>query len=792
MTLITHNHLNKDNVLETNDDGSLVIFGSLNDMNENDRPKIMKKVSSLKTSLTNKMKPQKELASHLDKIKASYKESNPPSYESTGRSELQNDMRQAVLNTLMLSKKLKEVFIEKVIYNAFNHYANPTCTIFKNNNCIIELQLLNHTNDSDTRNQFMISKSSIDTVFSKRYYANSISSYTKRKSSIVTSVIEELNSMKQHLADDTKTLNSANSTSDKSNNLFVDKYLNTNIFESPETSKTRMNILENSSPLDTDWKISNHKTLNDEYEVALNRNPKVILFPTVNCKNPSSNNQFLQSIRRLSQMSSDNNENSIEEENYPDTAENEQSTVLVREQSRYSDLSDNDTREIDNNKYEIDSLKNKKSVLKGNIKIRNSHPSHALLFSNLKVKLCGYKLIYVHSVLIENSDNAAKKYNNLSADTESVRGLRITNPFVTKEIDILAKYDGFLCVLHEKDVSFEYVLDSAEFPSTLDCQYGKIEYRLELYSNIVNLGNVILTENVTILKTLEPEVCNLIDQNDSVYKLNNSLKVNNKRSTDNGQVYKLRYKDLQHFGFKIQTLIDEDEYLKKDHFSRYIKKHQSCWQNVDYLESELRQPKILYDIFLSSKTIIMNEPFQFYFAIKKALNCRNKWFITECTLTLEQHYCFPYTKEIYNKDYEHAKIDRKKYKKIFVHNVCELKPKLKEEKESILIENAVISSDLAFYHGLFDGYKDYYKRNTLDTIIPHYDELNTLNPEVNNEIKRLISVTHKLRLNISLECDRSAVEKKGVKLKKQFSMSLPVYVITSSMYSTMILPAYIE
>lgn len=83
-------------------------------------------------------------------------------------------------------------------------------------------------------------------------------------------------------------------------------------------------------------------------------------------------------------------------------------------------------------------------------------------------------------------------------------------------------------------------------------------------------------------------------------------------------------------------------------------------------------------------------------------------------------------------------------------------------------------------------------KNTMDNIIPHYDELNTLKPEVNKEIKRLISVTHKLRINIGLECDRSAVEKKGVKLKKQFSMSLPVYVITSSMYSTMILPEYIE
>jgi hypothetical protein len=793
MSLITHNHLNKDSILETNNDGSLIIFGSLNDLNENVGPKIMKKVSSLKTSFTNKIKPQKELASNLDKIKANYKESKPPSYENTSGFELQNDMSQAILNTLLISKKLKEVSIEKVIYNAFNHYANPTCTRFKNKECDIELQLLNHTNDPNTRNHSVVSKSSIDTVFSKRNHANSISSYTKRKSSIVTSVIEELNSMKQLLADDTKTLNSANSANDsKNNNLFVDKYLNTTIFESPETSENRLDLPDGSSPLDTDLEISNHKTLNDEYEVALNKNPNVILFPTVNCKNPSSNNQFLQSIRRLSQMSSDENANFIEDESYPDNEDNDESTALVREQSRYSDVSDNDTREIDNSKNEITLLKNKKSILKGKIKIKDPHSSHALLFSNLKVKLCGYKLIYDHSVLIDDSDNVVKKYNNLSPDTESVRGLRITKPFVTKEIDILTNHDGVLCVLDEKDIFFEYVLDSTEFPSTLDCQYGKIEYRLELYSNIVNVGNVILTENVTILKTLEPKVCNLIDQNDSVYKLNNSLNVNNKRSTDNGQIYKLRYKDLQQFGFNIQSLVDEDEYLKKEHLFNYMKEHQSCLKNADYLESELRQPKIFYDIFLSSKTIIMNEPFQFYFAIKKALHCKNRWFITECTLTLEQHYCFPYTKEVYNKDYEHSKIDKKKYKKIFVHSVCELKPKLKEEKESVLIEDAVISSDLAFYNGLFDEYKDYYKKNTMDNIIPHYDELNTLKPEVNKEIKRLISVTHKLRINIGLECDRSAVEKKGVKLKKQFSMSLPVYVITSSMYSTMILPEYIE
>lgn len=792
MSLITYHSLNKDCILENNDDGSLIIFGSLNDLDENVGPKIMKKVSSLKTSLTNKIKPQKELALNLNKLKTNYIKSKPPNYENISHFELQNDMNQIIMNTLMMSKKLNEAPIEKIIYNAFNHYANPTCTRFKNKACDIELFLLNHTNDPSTKNHSLISKSSIDTVFSMRNHANSISSYTKRKSSIVTSVIEELNSMKQLLADDTNTLNSTSSPSDnKQENLFVDKYFNTNIFDSGETSNISLDIQENTSPLDTESQVSNKK-LNDEYEIALNKNPKVILFPTVNCKNPSSNNQFLQSIRRLSQMSSDETANFIEDENYAENDDNDESTALVREQSRYSDVSESDTREIETNKDEITLLKNKRSMLKGKIKIKNAHPSHALLFSNLKIKMCGYKLIYDHSVLIESNNDVVKKYNNLSADTESIGGLRITKPFVTKEIDILEKYDGFLCVLDEKDISFEYVLDSTEFPSTLDCQYGKIEYRLEVYLNIVNVGNVILTDDVIILKTLEPEVCNLIDQNDSVYKLNNSLNVNNKRSTDNGQTYKLRYKGMQHFGFNIHNLIDEDDFLKKDYFNNYMKEHKSCWNNIEYFESELRQPKIFYDIFLSSKTIIMNEPFQFYFAIKRAPNCKNKWFLTECTLTLEQHYCFPYTKEVYNKDYENLKIDKKKYKKIFVHNVCQAKPKLKEEKESIFLADAVISSDLAFYRGLFDEHKDYYKRNSVDTIMPHYDELNTLKPEINDEIKRLISVTHKLRINIGLECDRSAVEKKGVKLKKQFSMSIPVYVITSSMYSTMILPEYIS
>ena len=76
--------------------------------------------------------------------------------------------------------------------------------------------------------------------------------------------------------------------------------------------------------------------------------------------------------------------------------------------------------------------------------------------------------------------------------------------------------------------------------------------------------------------------------------------------------------------------------------------------------------------------------------------------------------------------------------------------------------------------------------------MPHYDELNTLKPEVNDEIQNMISVSHKLRIGISMESDRSEVEEKGVKLKKQFSMSIPVYVITSSMHSTMILPEYIK
>lgn len=308
----------------------------------------------------------------------------------------------------------------------------------------------------------------------------------------------------------------------------------------------------------------------------------------------------------------------------------------------------------------------------------------------------------------------------------------------------------------------------------------------------MNIGNVVLTDRVVILKTLEPEVCNLIDQNDCVYKLNNALNVNNKRSVDSGQTYKLRYKDMDHFGFNIKNLIEEDDYVKKDPLKKYIKEHCKDLQEANYLTDELRQPKLFYDIFLSSKTIILNEPFQIYFSIKKALNCKNDWFITECSLTLEQQYCFPYTKKIVNKDYENATINKKKYKKIFVHSILQTKPKLSEKKESVLIAEAEVKSDLAIYDGIFEEHKEHIKKNNADSIMPHYDELNILKPEVNDEIQNLISVSHKLRISITVECDRSGVESKGVKLKKQFSLSIPVYVITSSMFSTMILPEYIK
>lgn len=800
MCLITYHDIDKKSILKTDENNSMTIFGSMIDLDEHLKPKIMKTVNVFKNSLTTKNKCHKDIVNNLKVLMTYDIASKPPQYNHINNCELKNDMNQTLINTLQLSKKAKEYSVKKILYNACNHIFNPPCTRFENKHFSIELKLIKDFNSPETTNHSLISKSSVDTVFSKRVHANSISSYTKRKSSVVTSVIEELNNMKELQQTDDLAISlklKKSNSQQKSENLFTDRYFNTNIFNSNQSSRPSLNLQDTrKSQSPTDFNIMDFaysQTLNEEYDTALNKDPRVVLFPTVTCKNPSSNTHTLDSVRRLSQLAADDNANFVEDESDRDDESNQSSSGLLRVQSRYSDTSNNEVREDDvSDRIAKTILKSKVSMLKGSIQLNNKSDTQALLLSNLKIKLCGYKLIYGHLVLIEEINEKSTRFDNLSAATESVNGLRVTKPFITKELDLLQNTNGSLVVRNNKEICFEFLIDSTEFPSTLNCQYGKIEYRLEVYSNLVNIGNVILNDLIVIHKTLEPEVCNLIDQNDSVYKLNNALNVNNKRSTNNGQTYNLRYTDLEKSGFDISNLIEEDDYLKKDWLNKYIKEHCKDPKEINYLKDELRQPKIFYDVFLSSKTIILNEPFQLFFSIKKALNCNNDWFITECSLTLEQHYCFPVTKKIINKDYENAKIEKKKYKKIFFHNVQHLKPKLSEKRESIYVEDAVIHSDLSFYEEIFNEHKEYIRKNSADSIMPHYDELNTLKPEVNDEIQNMISVSHKLRIGISMESDRSEVEEKGVKLKKQFSMSIPVYVITSSMHSTMILPEYIK
>lgn len=758
---------------------------------------------------------QNEIIENLVEIASYYRKnannSAPPLYESLSNStenkqeKCQRDIEQLILNTLLLYTKQKQYIIDKIYYNCFNNLDNPAQNSYCDKKINVSMGL---EKDSIANKPQSITNHS----------ENKLSNYNRRRSSIVSSVINDLDannyilghtnneSLKEFMTEHDTNISTTNSnessvfsiSGDSTNGLTENNYAPTLITESSSSCRNTdksiyflnskpTNKLSYFNSIDEELDFNfQPKKLNIQYEKALNTDPRVIVLPSVMCKSPSEDSQRHRDIRRL--LSAEMNADQINEprDNHPEfdynssECESEDDSIsdsngLLRVNSRFVE---NSPRSEEQNLV----LTGKDFLLRGFVNIKNNSKLPCLLCNNVKIMLCGYKLSYDHCVL-NSSVDSSQIFENLSVITESVNGLRVTKPFIKKEVNLLKDQD-YCIILDEKTLKFEILIDSREFPSTLNCKYGKIEYRLECYINAVNISNVILNEKIVIIKSLEPSMSNLINQNDSILKQNNPLTVYNK-FLEHSQ-WKVRHKYFDFDKEPLSQLIDEDEYLDGSHWERLALKY----PNLVIPDSTIKclsESKILYDVFLPSKTIVFNEPFEFYFKIALTPQCVNDWNIIDCTLCLEQHYCFPYTTKL-NKKGERYKTDRMKYKKVFLYPLLTQKHSIHDKVKSVCFSDAVVKSDLAIYDSVFKDSKDVDITDTLDKIVPHYDELNTLYPDSNKIIKNIINVSHKLKINFTVECLPTSLNKH--RLKKQFSMSLPVFLITSYTLSTMTLPTY--
>ncbi|XBW34868.1 hypothetical protein QEN19_000435 [Hanseniaspora menglaensis] len=820
MSVINFVNLNKKSYIcdENNPsevEGELEIVGKLRSNSSNAGTKIIKKFNFFKGGNSIHEKNNTEILENLKNIASYYQTielpSSLPLYSdvvSSSDFKFQKEQRnidQLISNTFLLANKENQRIISKLYYNSFNYVDNPVTTSF-----------------SDKKIKVLMSLSDDSRLVEQRKNSSLLNTtYNSRRSSIVSSVINDLQadinksllcsdlSLKQSMCDQGQYLKISRNSSLSSNESASIKKLTANHYnvintksepknqygeynnctfstleQKPQVSETKLSM--NSPALN----FKNQK-LNIEYETALNTDPSVVVLPSVVCKNPSEDGQRHRDLRRLSLAKTistqaneieivniDNNgfTNSDTESDMDDT--DLENNGLLRINSLFSEnasvTSNSDLK-----------LTGKKHLLRGSVTIENTFNLPCLLINNFKVMLCGYKLQYDHFVL----QGALEKdiiYENIIAETESLNGLRITKPFIKKEVNFLQDRN-YTIVVNKKTFEFEILIDSREFPSTLNCQFGKIEYRLECYINAINIGNIILNNKIVIIKSLEPSMSNLINQNDSVLRHNSFLTVFNK--VLEGHQWKIRYKQFNYKKESLSLLLSEDEYLDSSSWEKMLLKDSSIIVQPKIME-QLQKPKLLYDLFLVSKTIVLNEPFEFYFKIKHSDNCVNDWNITECSMILEQHYVFPYTSKL-DENHKKCKSHKMKYKKVFSYTLVSRKYDTKSKTKDIYIPDLKVQSDLAIYDSVFHNHQDVGNNHLLDRIVPHYDELNTLYPETNKLMKNIISISHRIKINFSVET-KVVSGLKEKRLKKQFSISLPVFLITSYTLSTMTLPLYEE
>ncbi|OBA27316.1 hypothetical protein HANVADRAFT_52349 [Hanseniaspora valbyensis NRRL Y-1626] len=774
------------------DTGHLDVVGKLNQSTNSTRSKIIKKINIFKKE-TKPPSPNFhiDIKENLQKIASYYEQYNKstsslPLYIDIDQEvETKNkaDIEQLISNTFLLAKNEKQFVIDKFFYNCFNNIENPIMNSYSDKNISVSMNLMQDTDLLERK----CSVSGASNVQSSR-------NYNERRSSIVSSVINDLNTndltvnqnnnellkyfMMNH--DENISINDSNASSvltsdtDDVTRITEHGYSSPTILSDNNSShKTafKNNFASNSRPSSkssnnrslTKYSFYNHKPLelNLKYETALNSDPRVITLPSIMCKSPSEDSQRHRDMRRLisdeynmtqsSETSNDNDNNNsgiiISSSNNSDYDFDQgnlssESNGILRVNSRFGE---NNALEEESNF----SLTGKSHLLRGSINIKNKHKLPCLLVNNIKVMLCGYKLSYEHLILNDKLPQSSIN-ESFSAKPESINGLRITKPFIKKEVDLLDE-KGYTVILNEKTFSIEILIDSREFPANFSCAYGKIEYRLECYINAINVGNIIVNDKIVIIKSLEPSMSNLIDQNDSVFKKDNQLTVCNKILE----------------GYQWRARLPED------------------------IVKQLETPKLLYDVFLPSKTIIFNEPFQFYFKLKPTEACINDWNVTECILCLEQHYCFPRTTKV-NEKGEKCKTDTMKYKKVFLYQLLSEKYSLEQKIKTVCFDNVKVESDLAIYDSVFTEHKEPDPVDFMNKIVPHYDELNTLYPETNKMMKGLLNISHKLKIIFSIETICHSKEKGNQRLKKQFSMSLPIFLITSYTLSTMTLPEYEE
>ena len=811
------------------DTGHLDIVGKLNQSTNSTSSKIIKKINIFKNE-TNPPPPNFhiDIKENLQKIASYYEQFNKstsslPLYKDIDQ-EVENknkaDIEQLISNTFLLAKNEKQFVIDKFFYNCFNNIENPIMNNYSDKKISVSMNLKKDTD-------LLERKCSI----SGNSDVQSTRNYNERRSSIVSSVINDLNT--NHLTvnqnnnellksfmmnhDENISINDSNASSvltsdtDDVTRITEHGYSSPTILSDNNSShKTafKNNFALNSRPSSkssnngslTKHSFYNHKPLdlNLKYETALNSDPRVIILPSIMCKSPSEDSQRHRDMRRLisdeynmtqsSEISNDNDNNnnnsSIISSNSSDYDFDQanlspESNGILRVNSRFGE----------NNALEEESnfvLTGKSHLLRGSINIKNKHRLPCLLLNNIKVMLCGYKLSYEHLILNDKLPQSSMN-ESFSAKPESINGLRITKPFIKKEVDLLDE-KGYTVILNEKTFSFEILIDSREFPANFSCAYGKIEYRLECYINAINVGNIIVNDKVVIIKSLEPSMSNLIDQNDSVLKKDNPLTVCNKFLE--GYQWRARCKHFDYKKESLTSLINEDDYLNSFNWERMMLQNPNLEVPEDIVK-QLETPKLLYDVFLPSKTIIFNEPFQFYFKLKATEQCVNDWNVTECVLALEQHYCFPRTTKL-NEKGEKCRTDTMKYKKVFLYQLLSEKYSLKQKIKTVCFDNVKVESDLAIYDSVFTEHKETDPVDFMNKIVPHYDELNTLYPETNKMMKGLLNISHKLKIIFTIETICHSNEKGNQRLKKQFSMSLPIFLITSYTLSTMTLPEYEE
>ncbi|KAL6942234.1 hypothetical protein ACO0QE_003402 [Hanseniaspora vineae] len=447
------------------------------------------------------------------------------------------------------------------------------------------------------------------------------------------------------------------------------------------------------------------------------------------------------------------------------------------------------------------------------------------VIKNFKIKVCGYML-------------------NFKCEFDPILGKTRTTPIISSRErtrvhvpfleDDIVEYVGIASgkkvkpttrspmplVLDQADCNyifpFKHLVNSNDFPSSLYSTMGKIEYRIECYLTVENIGNILLTDKIDIHKSLEPASwCaatenGTLNREGSTYSFEKSKEVTNFRNdkalSQISDISEIKYNFYlssriivlnQLFDFTIDILNDEDKYNFK----------------IAHVCVELMQ------VFKFPNSNLQCKSYPLY----SCQSTKNSTFPTTYSHSLDSIRVsnVKICNEMVNKNY-HSN-DNNNYKDYYMSQPAD-DTVLKSEKSDNLVTCITTamsntSNSLKLGSKWSPRGKDS-KETTLkgknsketsptsfpqmgpyvDGLIPYYNEKKNLRKK--EMLNDFISIGHFLKFTVDIEdsttltCQNDKLSngkkrlKEFTKIKKRMTFQIPIVLVSELMMSTLTLPEY--